>query len=53
LVVAVFISKPKAGRYGGELAAPVFKKVTSYALGALEIPPTGAKAPRLALTFGG
>lgn len=53
LVVAVFISRPKAGRYGGELAAPVFKKVTSYALGALEIPPTGAKAPRLALTFGG
>lgn len=53
LVVAVFISKPQAGRYGGELAAPVFKKVTSYALGALEIPPTGAKAPRLALTFGG
>ena len=53
LVVGVFISKPKAGRYGGELAAPVFKKVTSYALGALEIPPTGAKAPKLALTFGG
>ncbi|MCF8529986.1 MAG: penicillin-binding protein 2 [Candidatus Nanopelagicales bacterium] len=53
LVVAVFISKPKAGRYGGEIAAPVFKKVTSYALGALEIPPTGAKAPKLALTFGG
>jgi cell division protein FtsI (penicillin-binding protein 3) len=53
LVVGVFISKPKAGRYGGELAAPVFKKVTSYALGALEIPPTGSKAPKLALTFGG
>lgn len=53
LVVAVFISKPQAGRYGGEIAAPVFKKVTSYALGALEIPPTGTKAPRLALTFGG
>lgn len=53
LVVAVFISKPKAGRYGGEIAAPVFKKVTSYALGALEIPPTGTKSPRLALTFGG
>lgn len=53
LVVGVFISKPRNGRYGGELGAPVFKKVASYALGALEIPPTGTKAPRLALTFGG
>ncbi len=53
LVVAVFISQPQSGRYGGELGAPVFKKVSSYALGALEIPPTGSKAPKLALTFGG
>lgn len=53
LVVAVFISEPQSGRYGGELGAPVFKKVASYALGALEIPPTGSKAPKLALTFGG
>lgn len=53
LVVAVFISQPQSGRYGGELGAPVFKKVASYALGALEIPPTGSKASKLALTFGG
>ena len=53
LVVGVFISQPQNGRYGGELGAPVFKKVSSYALGALEIPPTGSKAPKLALTFGG
>lgn len=53
LVVGVFISEPQNGRYGGELAAPVFKKVSSYALGALQIPPTGSKAPKLALTFGG
>jgi len=53
LVVGVFISEPQIGNYGGELAAPVFKKVSSYALGALQIPPTGSKAPKLALTFGG
>jgi len=53
LVVGVFVSQPQSGRYGGELGAPVFKKVSSYALGALEIPPTGSKAPKLALTFGG
>lgn len=53
LVVAVFVSEPQNGRSGGELAAPVFKKVSSYALGALQIPPTGSKAPKLALTFGG
>ncbi len=53
LVVGVFVSQPQSGRYGGELAAPVFKKVSSYALGALQIPPTGSKAPKLALTFGG
>lgn len=53
LVVGVFISQPQNGRYGGELGAPVFKKVSSYTLGALKIPPTGSKAPKLALTFGG
>ena len=53
LVVAVFISQPRNGRYGGELGGPVFKKVAKYALGALEIPPTGSQAPKLALTFGG
>jgi cell division protein FtsI (penicillin-binding protein 3) len=53
LVVAVSIFNPKAGRFGGELGGPVFKRVMTYALQARKIPPTGTPAPRLPLTFGG
>ena len=53
LVVAVSIVNPRVGRFGGELGGPVFKEVMTYALQARQIPPTGTKAPRLALTFGG
>lgn len=53
LVVAVSLVNPKRGRYGGELAGPVFKRVMTYALQARHIPPTGSKAPKLALTVGG
>lgn len=53
LVVAVSLVAPQHGRYGGEIAARVFKKVTTYALQAKHIPPSGTKSPRLALTFGG
>lgn len=52
LVVAVSIMNPRVGRYGGELGAPVFKRVMTYALQARQIPPTGAKPARLPLTFG-
>jgi cell division protein FtsI (penicillin-binding protein 3) len=53
LVVAVSIMNPRHGRFGGELAAPVFKQVMTYALQARQVPPTGAAGPRLPLTFGG
>ena len=53
LIVAVSLVAPQHGRYGGEVAAPVFKKVTTYALQAKHIPPSGTKSPRLALTYGG
>lgn len=53
LVVAVFVNEPQTGRYGGELAAPVFKDVMTHALRAKEIPPTGQKSPALALTYKG
>ena len=53
LVVAVSLVNPRNGRYGGELAGPVFKRVMTYALQARHIPPTGEKAPKLALTYGG
>ncbi len=52
LVVAVSLVNPRHGRYGGQLAAPVFQRVMTYALQARHIPPTGTKAPHLALTFG-
>lgn len=50
LVVAVTLVNPRNGRYGGELAAPVFKKVMRYALQARQVPPTGSRSPSLTLT---
>jgi cell division protein FtsI (penicillin-binding protein 3) len=47
LVVAVSIVNPRNGRYGGRLAAPVFRKVMSYALQAQHVAPTDAQAPLL------
>lgn len=52
LVVAVTLVNPKNGRYGGELAAPVFKKVMRYALQARQVPPTTTTPPRMTLTAG-
>jgi len=52
LAVGVFVHQPKRGRGGGELAAPVFKEITTHALQALQIPPSGKRAPRLSLTTG-
>lgn len=53
LVVAVTLVNPRNGRYGGELAAPVFKKVMRYALQARHVPPTGTPSPHLTLTAAG
>jgi cell division protein FtsI (penicillin-binding protein 3) len=53
LVVAVSIMNPRHGRYGGELAAPVFKQVMTYALQARQVPPTGTRPAKFSLTFGG
>lgn len=50
LVVAVNLVNPRNGRFGGQIAAPVFKRVMTYALQARSIPPTGKTAPRLLLT---
>lgn len=47
LVVSVFVDRPRNGRYGGQLGAPAFKEVMTYALQARQIPPTGVKSPRL------
>lgn len=53
LVVAVFLSQPRNGRYGGQLGGPVFKRVMTYSLQARQIPPTGTRAPGLPLTAKG
>jgi len=53
LVVAVFVSQPRSGRYGGQLGGPVFKRVMTYSLQARQIPPTGTRAPRIPLSAKG
>jgi cell division protein FtsI (penicillin-binding protein 3) len=52
LVVAVSIVNPRNGRYGGQLAAPVFRKVMSYALQAQHVAPTSTKASYLPVMSG-
>lgn len=48
LVVSVTIQNPTgASHFGGVLGGPVFKKVMSFALQTLHIPPTGTKPPNL------
>lgn len=47
LVVAVFLQNPRNGHYGGVLAGPVFKRVTSFALQQERTPPTGSHRPRI------
>jgi cell division protein FtsI (penicillin-binding protein 3) len=51
LVVAVTIVKPQVGRFGGQLAAPVFKEVMMSALKTRHVPPTGTVAPYMPLKF--
>jgi cell division protein FtsI (penicillin-binding protein 3) len=42
IVVTVIVDKPSTLFFGGLIAAPIFKDITTYALAELEIPPTGA-----------
>ncbi len=52
LVVAVVIDRPtKGGRYGGEVAAPVFRDLTAWALRQGRIPPTGTTPERIPLRW--
>ncbi len=45
LVTIVSIHKPKLGRYGGQLAGPVFADIVGYALPRLGIPPSVEAPP--------
>jgi cell division protein FtsI (penicillin-binding protein 3) len=49
IVVAVIVQKPTSPFFGGPVAGPVFKDVTTYALQQLKIPPTGSKPPTVTL----
>jgi cell division protein FtsI (penicillin-binding protein 3) len=50
LVVAVTLQNPKNGHYGGMLAGPVFKKIMSFGLASLQVPPTGTRLRPYPLT---
>nr|WP_228011276.1 penicillin-binding transpeptidase domain-containing protein [Nonomuraea phyllanthi] len=45
LVVLAMLQNPKNGHFGGQLAAPVFKDVMTFAIKSRKIPPTGSDAP--------
>lgn len=47
LVVEVVLQDPKKGHFGGQVAAPVFHDVMSFALQHEKIQPTGTKRPNL------
>jgi cell division protein FtsI (penicillin-binding protein 3) len=39
IVIGVFVDEPRADRYGGEAAAPVFREVAEWALQSFGVPP--------------
>jgi cell division protein FtsI (penicillin-binding protein 3) len=49
LVIAVVLDRPVNGYFGGQVAAPVFQQVMTYALAERKIPPTGTKPPVMPL----
>ncbi len=51
LVVSVVLERPVNGHYGGEVAAPVFKKVMTFALQRMRVVPTGKLTDRLPLDW--
>ncbi|WP_239137173.1 peptidoglycan D,D-transpeptidase FtsI family protein [Sphaerisporangium rufum] len=53
LVVLAVVQAPEKGHFGGEIAAPVFKEVMSFALKTRKIPSTGTTAPPVRLSTDG
>lgn len=49
LVVQVTVDNPQTSHFGGEVAAPVFHDVMSFALQSLQVPSDGSPAPVLPL----
>ncbi|MFF5204612.1 peptidoglycan D,D-transpeptidase FtsI family protein [Streptosporangium sp. NPDC000396] len=52
LVVLAVVQDPQKGHYGGEIAAPVFKKVMTFALKSKKIPPTGTASASVPIRTG-
>jgi cell division protein FtsI (penicillin-binding protein 3) len=53
LIALAVLQDPKNGYYGGEVAAPVFKDVMTFALKSRKIPPTGTTPPPVRIRAGG
>jgi cell division protein FtsI (penicillin-binding protein 3) len=51
LVCEVVLQNPRTGHFGGQVAAPVFKTVMSFALRSLGIAPTFTKPPKAKLRW--
>ena len=51
LVIAVVLQNPVNGHFGGEIAAPVFQELMSYALKLRKVPPTGSPSPAVPTTW--
>lgn len=49
LLVSVVLQKPAKDHFGGVIAAPIFRKVMSFALKSLRIAPTGTEPPTMQL----
>ncbi|MFD9208795.1 peptidoglycan D,D-transpeptidase FtsI family protein [Streptomyces sioyaensis] len=52
LTVYCAVQNPTTGSYfGGQVCGPIYQQVMAFALKTLQVPPTGAKPPRLPVTF--
>lgn len=49
IVVAIMINDASGGQHGGQAAAPLFKRVMTYALKQRGVPPSGASQPTFRL----
>jgi cell division protein FtsI (penicillin-binding protein 3) len=51
IVIAVIVQNPVRGYFGGEVAAPVFAQLMTYALMQRKVPPTDSKPPSIPLRW--
>lgn len=52
LVVLSVLQNPTKGHFGGQIAAPVFKDVMTFAIKSKKIPPTGSTVPPVRIRAG-